>query len=427
MKRAVKYLSLPSVLYTSLFFLGLLYVVQSSPVFYPDSYSYLKMDLSRSPGYSCFLALCSFVFGSYFLSAVLVLQYTINFWSVRFFSLSLEKNIHLNKWLSWMLFLVMIHPIFKGVRLAQLILSESLAYPMYLLIFGLLLQGMKTQKKNPFYQAVGIAFILILVRGQFLFVIPVMLLAFLITYYKQWRDAKVFLLFLSIITLPLFTNLTDMGYHKFKHGYSVSTPWTGIQIITMPFFVADKSDAQIFENQTQRQYFNYIYQKLEQKKLLLHQVPKNVKPMDFYYQQYVYICNRTLHRDGVQFFNQPEDMNKKIIANNQITMAMSWALLKDNFSKWKKMYAENFMSGFDTSKYFLLHLFIFVLATYNWFHKKDILSAFIILTVWATILNVALVAAAEAVIQRYTFYNQWILVAIVLLLFQNLIEQKKYD
>lgn len=326
-----------------------------------------------------------------------------------------------------MLFLVMIHPIFKGVRLAQLILSESLAYPMYLLIFGLLLQGMKTQKKNPFYQAVGIAFILILVRGQFLFVIPVMLLAFLITYYKQWRDAKVFLLFLSIITLPLFTNLTDMGYHKFKHGYSVSTPWTGIQIITMPFFVADKSDAQIFENQTQRQYFNYIYQKLEQKKLLLHQVPKNVKPMDFYYQQYVYICNRTLHRDGVQFFNQPEDMNKKIIANNQITMAMSWALLKDNFSKWKKMYAENFMSGFDTSKYFLLHLFIFVLATYNWFHKKDILSAFIILTVWATILNVALVAAAEAVIQRYTFYNQWILVAIVLLLFQNLIEQKKYD
>lgn len=146
--------------------------------------------------------------------------------------------------------------------------------------------------------------------------------------------------------------------------------------------------------------------------------------MDFYYNNYIYICNRTLHRDGVAFFKNKSSAQEKIIANNQMTLAMTGILLKKNFAKWKKMYSENFITGFDTSKYFLLHLVILILAIYNRFQKKDIVAVFIILAILATIMNVALVAAAEAIIQRYTFYNNWILMAIVLILFQNFIQPK---
>lgn len=209
-----------------------------------------------------------------------------------------------------------------------------------------------------------------------------------------------------------------------KHGHAVSTPWTGIQIITLPFFVSDVHDEQVFKDTQQKEYFEYIYRKLEEKKLLLSQVPKTVKPMDFYYDNYIYICNRTLHRDGVAFFKNKSSAQEKIIANNQMTLAMTGILLKKNFAKWKKMYSENFITGFDTSKYFLLHLVILILAIYNRFQKKDIVAVFIILAILATIMNVALVAAAEAIIQRYTFYNNWILMAIVLILFQNFIQPK---
>ena len=97
---------------------------------------------------------------------------------------------------------------------------------------------------------------------------------------------------------------------------------------------------------------------------------------------------------------------------------MTIKLIKNNFAKWITIYKSNIIIGFGEVKDLFLMLILLLLSFLFLLHKKQFISKFIILLVFITIGNIALVAIAEAVIKRYTFYNNWIVLAIVLVLFQ---------
>lgn len=423
-KKIFSELTLENFIYILISLVTLIFVLNKGAIYFPDSDGYLQMALFRSCGYPVFIAFHQYLFGENFIPALIFTQFISTFLAGLFLVRSIRKSVNLNKWLAIILFVAILLPVFTGIKSANLILSEAIAYPLYLFIIGNILLGIIRKQNKNFYFSFILTFILILVRGQFLFLVPVLLIAVLLTYDKLFFNKKHLFLIVLIIAIPFLAASTDVVFHKLRHNQAVTTPWTGIQVVTIPFFVSDKDDYLLFENKKQQEYFKFVYNKLEQKKLLLNQIPKNIDKIDFFYKNYGNICNFTINDDGVKFFNEKLSDEEKIILNDKMTSSITITLIKNNFTKWITIYKSNFIKGFGELKDLFLILILLFLSSFMLFQKKQFISKFIILLSFLTIGNIALVAIAESVIERYTFYNNWIVIAIVLILFQNYFQNK---
>jgi hypothetical protein len=419
LKKRTNLLAQKNIQYLLIIALALVYAINSSPIYYDDSKGYLAMSFIRSCGYPLFLAFHKMLFGSYFVTGVIFTQVALSGFAIRFLINCIRKTVALHPWFSIIIAAVMMVPVFMGTKLGNTLLSESVAYPLYLAVIGHTLIGMVFRQNKNFYAALALSFIAIIVRGQFLFLIPLLLLAVLLTYSQFLFSRNTLLLVISCVAVPFVAVYTDIVFHKIEHNHATTTPWTGIQISTIPFFVSDENDAAIFKTQQQQDYFRHIYQKLKEKKLLYSQQPHNSKTIEFFFDNYTQICNHTLSENGLDFFPSTMTFDEKLIANDAMTSAMTLPLLKNNFKKCWVIYSANFIKGFDTSKHFLLMVIVLLLSLVALFKKENTISKFIVLLILAVIGNIALVAMAESTISRYTFYNNWVMIAIVLLLFQN--------
>ena len=308
MKKPADLLANKSIQYLLILLLAFVYAVSSHPIYYPDSKGYLEMSFNRSCGYPLFLALHKMLFGSYFTTAVTFTQVVLCGLAVLFLIDCIRKTVALNKWLSGIIAIVLMTPVFMGTKLGNTLLSESIAYPLYLAVIGHIFLGMTYRRNWHFYAAIILTFVALTVRGQFLFLIPLLLVGIVLTYHQFLFSRNTILLVTSTIAVPFLAVYTDIIFHKFEHNQAVATPWTGIQISTIPFFVSDENDATIFENKEQQDYFRFIYQKLKEKKLLYSQQTHNSKTIVFFSDHYTEICNRTLHNNGIEFF--PSTMTK---------------------------------------------------------------------------------------------------------------------
>ena len=419
MKKIISFLSPEKIVYLAIILFVFVFVAKTSVIYFPDSKGYLNMVLYRTCAYPMFIELHRLIFGGFFAQAIVGTQCILNIIAPLFVIYCFRKTISLDKWLAIVLYVIMLFPVFMGILTANTILSESLAYPLYMGIIGFLMLGMAHSRTQHFYYAFGLTFLLILVRGQFLFLVPILILAILLTYHKsifKWKP--LLLIAIAVLMFPLSV-VTDVIFHKTQHNQAVATPLTGIQLITIPFFVADEGDYAIFKTKEQQDYFRHVYAKLNEKKLLLSQLPSDGKSIDFFFKNYVTICNLTIGENGMEMFPKNLSYDEKMIRNDQMTSAMALPLLKDNFKKWLNIFSGNFMKGFDTSKYFLLYLIMLVVSIIALIRRENLVSKFLILLLLLPIANVALVALVESTVGRYTFYNNWILFAVFLILFQH--------
>ena len=191
----------------------------------------------------------------------------------------------------------------------------------------------------------------------------------------------------------------------------------------MPFFVSDQDDYKIFKTEQQQEYFKFIYKKLEQKKLLASQFPKDKDILEFYHKNFIVICNSTINKEGETFFktNNPA---LKTIYNDKITSSMTLPLIKNNFSKWLSVYLRNVAKGFDTSKMMIFYFILLLLSIYIFIKNECTESKFFIICLLLMFGNIFIVALAEPTGTRYIFYNSWILITIFLTLFQKSFLQK---
>ena len=428
MEKLFKQLTFLQFLYVIVTFGLFVFCLSNAPLISPDSQGYIEMDIIRSAGYSVFLNIHKLIFKNYYLNAVVISQLFFCLFSIFFLLKSLSQTLQYKKEYLFLIFLILCVPIIYEHKIANSILSEGLAYPLYLLAIGTFLQASILNKFKFFYFAAFITFLLIQVRGQFLFLIPLFLICFLLFEIKKLKAKKYIVLITLLTCIPFLSVFVDVLYHKIKHNQATTTPWTGVQIAAIPFFVSNKNDSLIFDEPNQKAYFNLIYSKLEQKKLLLKFIPKeNYSTVDFYSERYVAIANGTINEEGEKFFKPSFSINEKTILNNKMASSMTLPLIKKNFFKFCKLYFQNVIKGIGTSKYFILIIILLILSVLKWYESNDKNAKFIIIGSLALLGNVFIVAFAEPTIIRYVFYNDWILIAIVLLLFQNTFSIKTND
>jgi hypothetical protein len=414
-----KYINLEYSLYFFILLICLIFFIRTGPIYYPDSDGYLNMWLIRSCGYPLFIAFFKLVFGAGYISFLLLAQFLLSIAGCCYLTRCIRKTISLNKWLTLIVFGFLTVPVVYEIKVSNSILSESLAYPLYLFIVGnLLLAFVGNQLKN-YYSLFFLSYLLILIRGQFLFIIPVLIIGILILTLKKGFTKEASLLIFFAFLIPITAMATDVIFHKIAHNKAIATPWTGIQMAALPFFVADKNDAALFDSKIEQDYFNHIYKKLQDKKIALNQLYPDQDPMEFYFSNYTVICNKTLNDDGLDFFNANWSIDEKIIQNEKITAAIAIPLLKDNFKEWFGIYIQNARKGLGSAKMMLLYTTLLVLSIFVFLKKEKKHALFILMGLLLLFGNVFLVALVEPVLSRYTFYNNWILITIILFLFQN--------
>ncbi len=399
----------------------LLFVARTNTITHPDSLGYINADLIRSFGYPMFLAIHKIIFGSQYLAVVSFSQCLFILISAYIFTKTIEKHLIYNKLYVFLLFVILLVPIFFETKVANSILSEGISYSLYLLFLSCFFEIVFTPnpKVKYFVISVLLVFLLINTRGQFLFLIPFLILILALKHYHKKIDTKKFyLLFVLIIVIPIISILTDKTYHKIKHNHFVSTPWTGIQLAALPFFLSQEEDATLFKNDTEKKYFLFVYKKIKKQKLLLSQLNPDEYDYDFYAKNYTTICNTTLSEYGELFFKNDNAL-VRTVKNDKITIKIALILLKQHPIKWGTFVVKNLYNGFYSISYFVTLIFLLFISFAYYLKTKAKLFFVVAFLSLLVFLNLVLIALVEPIIARYIFYNNWVFLVIITFLIEN--------
>jgi hypothetical protein len=324
--------------------------------------------------------------------------------------------------------LLLLVPIFYEIKVINVVLSEAIAYPLYLLTIGHLFDFIATKNfKNLIYSSL-LLLTLIQIRGQFMFLVVVSIIAILISEKTNNYNKKHWIAFLMTLAIPFLSIGFDILFHKIQHNKTTTTPWTGIQIVSLPLFVSDKDDYKVLNTKQEKEYFKYVYSNLEKKKLLLNQIPEEqFTKIDFYFANYVKIANGTVGNVGELFFKDKSTNNELVIENDKMASSITIPLIKNNFINWFKLYFQNIAKGIGNVKYVLIILFLLLFSFLKLKKENNITIKLIFIGTLLILGNTSIVALAEPTTSRYLFYNNWILLSIVMLLFELSFYKKRND
>ncbi|PNW27396.1 hypothetical protein BKP44_13270 [Formosa algae] len=403
-----------------MFLLGFIVVINRPITMSNDSEGYLNMYINRSATYPLFLSILRFIFGSLFNIASIIIQYILGVAAIHYFISTLKKHANLDVIWLMLLNLILLVPYLYNHKLANVFLSEALAYPLYLFAIGLFLKGIFTTTVKPIVMALPILLVLIQTRSQFLFLIPIGI-GILLWFWYETKTLKHKWLLAVFILFPIITTITDKTYHKIVHHHFVSTPWTGIHLLTPAFFVADKDDYTIYESKTEQDFYKQTYSELAKKHLNIHEfdtIPDHTDELAVYVEHYAEIANHTILPVGLQLTDALKTHDEKLIEVDQLTKSMSVPLVLNNFKPWLKLYFKNFTYAFGNAKYALLLVIILIFSAMKSITTKDMTYKIILFISLLSILNVALISLGMHTLKRFTFYNDWVLFLIVFILIQ---------
>lgn len=385
----------------------------------PDSESYLNMSINRSPVYPLFLTIIKALFGDFFHTFTIFFQTLACVLSVNYLLKCLKKSLILNSLWLVLLAIVLLTPCVYSLNISNRLLTEAISYSLYLLIVANLIVALKNEDIKYIAYSCLPLFLLILCRNQFIYLIPIFLIITIWMSLKLKNFKKNAPLIILITILPILTINTDKLYHKIKHGHFVSTPWTGIHLISPAFYVADENDAHIFKDKNERYFFNEVYKKLKEEKLNINHIEPKHSKINYFIDNYSYIANFTLHDFGIQLMGKNLDENEKLIALDSMTKKMSKPLIINNFSKWLKIYIGNFINAFGGIANAII---ILILLFFGLLKLKSNLSNIKLITLGSILIisNAAVVSIGVHTIERLVFYNNWIIFLIVFLLLEKL-------
>ncbi len=381
-----------------------------------DSYAFLSMEINRSPGYIIFLSFFKQVFGSYFEYPLLIVQLAINIYAVYMLHRCIVKILKFQKLFSILSLLILIAPLLYLYLTPNKILTEALAYPLYLFFITHCFYAItKKSQKHLVYGAI-ILLVLIFVRGQFLALVPVGLI---VAFYLMKITTKKNYLFIGLLffTIPFIANVLDKSFHYYQYGHFVATPFTGPSIGAAVFYVSDKEDISLFDSAEKKEYFQLVKEKLDKEQWTssFANSHDSIGSFSHFKDNYVNICNQTIHEYGLRYFEKKGlSSNMQYIATNNVLLEMYKPLLFDNFKEWLKLYIQNIKASLGNSKYLLLHVILFCVGIFLVLKQRDVVvGCFIVFSMLCTFSNMMIVALATHSDKRYVFYNDWVLFIVI--------------
>jgi len=232
-----------------------------------------------------------------------------------------------------------------------------------------------------------------------------------------------------LLLIPLLTSLTEKGYNKVIYGYFVNNALGHVVLITSGFYIANEGDQIVLNTEEEKAYFKIVYQSLKDAELTrADAIAKEEGDYMYYHKNFVGICNVRIYELGLFFFKD-KGLNyyEQNIALNKLCSKMVFPLIKQNFEIWVKLLFKNLKHSFGSFKQMLL---FFMLLVYGLFHLKKSnknIYKFIVLSTLFMFANNVLIVFLIHSIKRYTFYFDWVIFVIVILLLNEILKPKHID
>ncbi|NND61634.1 MAG: hypothetical protein HKN48_00415, partial [Flavobacteriaceae bacterium] len=347
-----------------LVFLAVIIFCFLNPAFsFPDTNTYLKAHIYRFPGYIYFLRGLRYIFSENYEWAVVAFQLFFGLSAVFVTHRKLSKLFHLGFVLKLLFLGVLVFPFFNPLLVANKLVSEGLAYPLYLLLITYSLELLFTSKTKSIISVVGYFILLVLTRGQFIVAAPILLFMVLLKYRKSIFQLKNMAIFLIILFLPITTNLLDRLHRSAVYGYFETTPFSYVNAITLPLFVSKKDNANVLETETQKEIFRLTHRRMDSMGLLSSEAGETVRDQYLlFHNNFPQICNQNFHEQGREFLYT---LNKtpywSSIQIEKESKEMFPKLMDANFSNWLSIYVYGIKHGFKTwwILAFVIGVFIF--------------------------------------------------------------------
>lgn len=424
-------LRLPKLVFYSflaLSFVVLVFVVNTGPLVYADTRAYFGMWPYVSAGYPTFLRTLHYFFSSNYTVVAVGVQYVLVLVSIFCFLNYFLTQFSLKTYQLLLLLLLLFYPIFDTNVLAiNNVTTEGVCYALFLQIICLSYVLLVKRKLKYYPILLILTALLITIRGQFIFLTPLFLIAEILLFYRERKfKPKVFVL---ILLIPISTFIIDNIYHKVVQKQFFSTPFTWTALASSVLYVSDESDAKHLKTKEQKEVFKTIHKHFREKAIGYKDHKYHQEPIDYNYYFFHYefptICNQTVQREVVKYY---ESKNVPTIQSyleaEQMNKQLFFQLLPVTACKWFALVFQSFITGLGGVFVPLIYTLLLVLLLHNFILLGSKQLLFCAILVLFIIMNHILVSVSVHGLTRYFFYSNWIPV-LLFFLGINLLEERK--
>ena len=395
-----------------LYLVTFFYLISQSAIYSPDTSSYLKASIWRSPGYSTFSVIFKFIFKDYFDIVTVGFQLIFGLFSVHFFARQLSKIIKINTIVFFGILLVLVFPFYYPLYVANNICSEGLSYPLYLLFLGFSIDFLFLDKTKSFSFLIVCCILLALTRGQFLICALVVAVIYALKYKRTlFKQKHLIIVMLLILSIPI-TSAIDKTFHKLTRDQFVSTPFTYVNACAGALYVSNMDNLKDISNPDDKAIFKICLEKMSKNNWLMSYKENATLEEKYFHDNLVNICNLTLHNKGRDYYiSKGYEKTEALIKVENTSKRLYFTLVKNNFKNYSLLFLSNLTHAFKS-----IFVMIFIVFCVIFSGTKLIKSYNI---------NYALMLFfASHSIMRYLFYNYNLIIILIVLLYQIL--KRKY-
>lgn len=326
----------------------------------------------------------------------------------------------------------------RGVMYSNSILSEGVAYPLFLLFFRYDFDYLIKHSKKSLIIASILAFLMISLRKQMYLSLMLVVLSilFVMVQTKKYREGFIKIALICVLVVGGF-KLFDFTYMNFVLNSKGTHTSDNRFLTTMVFYTSEKEDAELIQDKEVKEMFLDIYNECDSKGYLKHSAKegwfnRNKHFGDNYDLIQDYMWN--VFRTKVWHTNGGIDVEQIVDQYNDVVVK---AVLPSVLPKIISTLADSFLAGLMITvtadrEYFIMPSIILYLAYIYVLIiniKKEGLSKYSILglfTLVSIVLNVGIVSCVIFNQTRYTIYNMPYFYIAGLLMLYNVIKMEGY-
>ncbi len=404
--------------FTILSVLSLLFVVVKGAILSHDSNAYFGMWPYVSAGYPFFLRGLHFLFGDNYSIAAVAIQFVAVIASIYVFVNHFLSRFSLQTYQLVILMCLLFYPIFdSNIYAVNNISTEGLSFALFLqVIYFSYLSFIKRSFKNYVILMI-LTVLLITIRGQFQFLLPVFICTEMLLYFKgkqiKWKH------YILIFMIPLLTFFIDNVYHKIVQKQFFTTPFTWTALVTSVLFVSDDTDVQYLETEEQKTVFKLVKQQFHEKGIGYKDHKYYQEPIEWNYFFYHYelptLCNQTIQEGDVAYYLKGKEHNVKntvaaYLHAEKMHKQLFFQLLPHVFTKWVALAFQNFKTGIGGISVALLYLITLILLLKRYLEQKENRVLFGVFLLLVILWNHFIISITVHGLTRYFFYTNWIAV-----------------
>ncbi len=406
-----------------------LFAFIKGPVFSPDSGSYENNSIVRIGMYPLIINFFKFFFKAHAFKCLAIFQTILTLSAVYCLSNFLRSLFNLPFYSYVAIIGVFLFPVVSHSGACD-ILSESIAYPLFLLTSWFFLKVLAYKKKIHTTLFAVSLFFLCFTRQQFMFfyVVPLIYIFYLLIFEKNWATSKQLLL-KTVLSLCTFF-IAERSYHAIYHGHFAGTPFVGTQFLMRPLFVASSEALNSIEDPKQKQFITEVTEELKKNGIINPGQPsKELYAYEYFYNTMYHkisskIWNKVWSKDIVdKTFGKDHSgfQVQQIIDSNALVMGIK--LIQANFLATVIYYIKDTMRGMGgySCFFFMIVLSLSCITAAFKSKKLNLLYLSILCSIIMHLGNSALVCLFEPPLTRYVYSTNALFFVMVIIFLTKLL------